>query len=129
MGDSAAIVERGVQHRAPFGRDGSRYRSKMTGLLPFDVRPVIERSWRCNLRMVEDGMRTTDLAPTRLPDRLRETPHLLFVARHARRAGALPPAEEIGRAACRAGGCAGVRLSVGAVEFKKKRHHSHRPET
>src|SRR3546814_6565809 len=31
MGDSAAIVERGVQHRAPFGRDGSRYRSKMTG--------------------------------------------------------------------------------------------------
>src|SRR3546814_16029749 len=43
MGDSAAIVERGVQHRAPFGRDGSRYRSKMTGLLHFDVRPVIER--------------------------------------------------------------------------------------
>src|SRR3546814_6437208 len=77
MGDSAAIVERGVQHRAPFGRDGSRYRSKLTGLLHFDVRPVIERSWRCYLRMVEDGMRTTDLAPTRLPDLLRATQHLL----------------------------------------------------
>ncbi|MBB5708303.1 D-alanine-D-alanine ligase [Sphingopyxis panaciterrulae] len=36
-------------------------------------------------------MRTTDLAPTRLPDRLRETQHLLFVARHARWTGALHP--------------------------------------
>ncbi|UNK78871.1 phosphoribosylglycinamide synthetase [Sphingopyxis granuli] len=36
-------------------------------------------------------MRTVDLAPTRLPDRLRETQRLLFIARHARWTGGLHP--------------------------------------
>lgn len=36
-------------------------------------------------------MRTTDLAPTRLPSRLRETQRLLFIAKHARWAGGLHP--------------------------------------
>ncbi len=36
-------------------------------------------------------MRTTDLFPTRLPDRLRDTQRLLFVAKHARWTGALHP--------------------------------------
>jgi D-alanine-D-alanine ligase len=35
------------------------------------------------------GMKTTDLAPTRLPDRLRETQRLLFIAKHARWTGGL----------------------------------------
>ena len=34
-------------------------------------------------------MKTTDLAPTRLPDRLRETQRLLFIAKHARWTGGL----------------------------------------
>lgn len=36
-------------------------------------------------------MRTTDPAPTRLPDHFRETQHLLFIAKHARWAGGLHP--------------------------------------
>lgn len=36
-------------------------------------------------------MRTTDLAPTRLPSRLRETQRLLFIAKHARWSGGLHP--------------------------------------
>lgn len=36
-------------------------------------------------------MRTTDLIPTRLPDRLRETQRLLFIAKHARWTGGLHP--------------------------------------
>lgn len=36
-------------------------------------------------------MRTTDLAPVRLPDRFRETLRLLFVAKHARWTGGLHP--------------------------------------
>ena len=36
-------------------------------------------------------MRTTDLAPTRLPKRLRDTQRLLFVAKHARWTGGLHP--------------------------------------
>ena len=36
-------------------------------------------------------MRTTDLAPTRLPERLRDTQRLLFVAKHARWTGGLHP--------------------------------------
>src|SRR3546814_19940816 len=37
------------------------------------------------------GMKTTDLAPTRLPDHLRETQRLLFIAKHARWTGGLHP--------------------------------------
>lgn len=36
-------------------------------------------------------MRTTDLAPTRLPSHLRETQRLLFIAKHARWVGGLHP--------------------------------------
>ena len=36
-------------------------------------------------------MRTTDLVPTRLPDRLRDTQRLLFIAKHARWTGGLHP--------------------------------------
>src|SRR3546814_20034411 len=36
-------------------------------------------------------MKTTDLAPTRLPDHLRETQRLLFIAKHARWTGGLHP--------------------------------------
>jgi len=36
-------------------------------------------------------MRTTDLAPTRLPDRLRDTQRLLFIAKHAKWTGGLHP--------------------------------------
>ena len=34
-------------------------------------------------------MRTNDLAPTRLPDRLRDTQRLLFIAKHAKWTGGL----------------------------------------
>ena len=36
-------------------------------------------------------MNTTDLVPTRLPDHLRETQRLLFIAKHARWTGGLHP--------------------------------------
>ncbi|PAL25027.1 phosphoribosylglycinamide synthetase [Sphingopyxis sp. GW247-27LB] len=36
-------------------------------------------------------MQTTDLVPTRLPDRLRDTQRLLFIAKHARWTGGLHP--------------------------------------
>jgi D-alanine-D-alanine ligase len=36
-------------------------------------------------------MRTTDLLPTRLPDRLRDTQRLLFIAKHAKWTGGLHP--------------------------------------
>src|SRR3546814_5208599 len=36
-------------------------------------------------------MKTTDLAPTRLPNHLRETQRLLFIAKHARWTGGLHP--------------------------------------
>lgn len=36
-------------------------------------------------------MRTTDLSPTRLPDRLRDTQRLLFIAKHAKWTGGLHP--------------------------------------
>ena len=36
-------------------------------------------------------MRTTDLSPTRIPDRLRDTQRLLFIAKHAKWTGGLHP--------------------------------------